>query len=453
MTDQEKQLSQLEKAEEHFSAIKILEQLVETEPDNLDYRFKLAMKCLKVGQVVRAESLFRSCAESGVDNHNLHLNMGHALKALGRSEEAVTYYKRLIDGFEDTQAAVAYWSLANMRDYRFTDEEVVYLRGRIQTTDAKPGYRGLMLFALGVAREQQSKYHQAFMAMSEANLILSQHRPFLGEQYALLVKALTKSSRNILPEPERQRPTPIFVVGMPRSGTTLVEQILASHSNVEPTDELPYLERIALELEQTGGYAKALATLSAEKKQALASRYLRQVAPYCSQNLDFFIDKNPTNFLHIGLIKVLFPNAKIINVVRDTLDNTIGVFKQYFERGNEYSYSLDGIVFYWQGYLTLMKHWQELYPDEILHLGYEALANHPDDKIKEILEYCGLPVEQQCFSFYESDRPVLTPSANQVRNPISNRSVGSGKEYEQYIKPVIPALAEIKRMCREVLGV
>jgi tetratricopeptide (TPR) repeat protein len=453
MTNIDNELSQPETAEQHFSAIKALEELVAAEPENLDYRFKLGLNCQKVGQVERAESLFRSCIESGFDSPKLQLNLGHALKALGRTEEAVACYKALVKGNDDARAAVAYWSLANMKNYRFSDEEIVFLRGRVQITEAKPGYRGLMLFALAYAREQQGLYHEAYMAMCEANLILAMHRPFKGEQYGLLVKALAKTGRNLLAAPERDGPTPIFVVGMPRSGTTLVEQILASHSSVEATDELPYLERLAIDLDKSGGYAKSLATLSTEQKLSYANRYLEKVAPYRPRHLDYFVDKNPANFLHIGLIKVLFPDAKIINVIRDPLDNAMAVFKQYFNRGNEYSYSLQGIIFYWQGYLTLMKHWEDLYPGEILHLGYEDLVNDPEEKITGILEYCGLPVESECFRFYESDRPVLTPSASQVRNPISKRSVDSGKKYEKHIKAVIPALAEIKRKCREVLGV
>lgn len=453
MTNIDNELSQSETAEEHFSAIKALEELVAAEPENLDYRFKLGLNCLKVGQVERAESLFRSCIESGFDSPKLQLNLGHALKALGRTEEAVACYKALVEGNDDARAAVAYWSLANMKNYHFSDEEIVFLRGRVQITEAKPGYRGLMLFALAYAREQQGLYHEAYMAMCEANLILATHRPFKGEQYGMLVKALSKTGRNLVAAPERDGPTPIFVVGMPRSGTTLVEQILASHSSVEATDELPYLERLAIDLDKSGGYAKSLATLSTEQKLSYAKRYLEKVAPYRPRHLDYFVDKNPANFLHIGLIKVLFPDAKIINVIRDPLDNAMAVFKQYFNRGNEYSYSLQGIILYWQGYLTLMKHWEDLYPGEILHLGYEDLVNDPEEKITGILEYCGLPVEPECFRFYESDRPVLTPSASQVRNPISNRSVDSGKKYEKHIKAVIPALAEIKRKCREVLGV
>ncbi|MDX2427467.1 MAG: sulfotransferase [Xanthomonadales bacterium] len=453
MKNIEDTLSQSETAEEHFSTIKALDELVAAEPDNLDHRFKLGLSCLQVGQVERAESLFRSCIESGFDSPKLQLNLGHALKALGRTEGAVACYKGLIEADDDARAAIAYWSLANMKDYQFSDEEIVFLRGRVQTTDAQPGYRGLLLFTLAFAREQQGLYHEAYMSMCEANMILAMHRPFQGEQYGMLVKALLKTGRNLVAAPERDGPTPIFVVGMPRSGTTLVEQILASHSNVEATDELPYLERLAIDMDKSDGYARSLATLSTEQKLSYANRYLEKVEPYRQRQLDYFIDKNPANFLHIGLIKVLFPGAKIINVVRDPLDNAMAVFKQYFNRGNEYSYSLQGIIFYWQGYLTLMKHWEELYPGEILHLGYEDLVNEPEGKITDILEYCGLPVEPECFRFYESDRPVLTPSASQVRNPISNRAVDSGKKYEKHIKAVIPALAEIKRKCREVLGV
>jgi tetratricopeptide (TPR) repeat protein len=401
--------------------------------------------------VERAVTVFRDC--EGYDKHKIDLNLGHALKALGQSEEAAECYKRLIDGDSDNHAALAYWSLANMKNYRFSEEEIVFLRGRIQITEAKPGYRGLMLFALAFAREQQSRYNQAFMAMSEANLIMAAHRPFLADQYGLLIKSLAKTEANTVEVTRDDKPTPIFIVGMPRSGTTLVEHILGSHSDVETTDELPYLERIGYELERNGGYAKNLSSLSAEQRARYADRYLSSVEPYRRDGLGYFIDKNPANFLHIGLIKQLFPNARIINVVRDPLDNAIGVYKQYFQRGNEFSYSMDGIVYYWQGYLTLMKHWDELYPGEIFHLGYESLANNPDKMIIETLKYCGLPVETRCFRFYESDRPVLTPSAGQVRSPISTKSIGSGQRYEEFIKPVIPRLAEIKRKSREVLGV
>ena len=193
--------------------------------------------------------------------------------------------------------------------------------------------------------------------------------------------------------------------------------------------------------------------MTEERQQSLAGEYLEKAAHYRREGLPFFIDKAPHNFLHIGLIKALFPNAKIINVIRDPLDNAIGVFKMYFGKGAEFSFSLEGIIYYWQGYVTLMNHWNTVYPDGVKHLSYEDLAKNPEAKIEELLEYCELPVEEQCFRFYESDRPVLTPSAGQVRSPISTKSIGSGQKYEKYIKTSIPALAEIKIKSREVFGI
>ena len=216
MKDLENKLSQLEAAEDHFAAIEILDQLVTTYPDKLSYRFKLGLKCLKVGKVERARSLFDSCAESGFDDPKLDLNLGHTMKALGQSEDAAEYYKRLIRGENDAHAAIAYWSLANLKDYHFDSVEVGFLRGRVQLTEVQPGYRGLMLFALACAREQQSRYDQAFMAMSEANLILAEHRPFRGDRYGEFVSGLIKEVVTPAAPWEQQGPKPVFIVGMPR---------------------------------------------------------------------------------------------------------------------------------------------------------------------------------------------------------------------------------------------
>ena len=453
MTDLLNKLKQAEEAEAHFEAVELLEQLLAENPEESEYRYKLGLRYLRTGDAEKAEKVLTECSKADDDRPMLDINMGHALKALGRFDEAAEAYKRVISDFDDDRAAVAYWSLANLKNYRFDDQETVILQGRAQVTESNPGYRSLMLFALANARERQGNYEEAFMAMSEANLIMSAHRPFNAEQYYKLVQDLVREVQAPIEPLESDGPTPIFIVGMPRSGTTLVEQILASHSAVEATDELPYLSRFALGLEQAGGYAWALARFTPAQQENFAANYLKSVEPYRREKLDYFIDKNPANFINIGLIKAIFPQAKIINVVRDTLDNAMSVFKQYFHQGNEFSYSMQGIIYYWQGYLTLMKHWDQLHPGDILHLGYESIVSEPDDKIEAILDYCGLQHEDACFRFYESNRPVLTPSAAQVRSPITDKSVGSGLHYQENIQPNIPALAEITRKAREILGV
>jgi len=453
MTDLLQKLKQAEDAEAHFEAIELLEQLSAENPGDSEFQYKLGLKYLKTGDADKAEKLFVECTKSEADQPMLDINMGHALKALGRFDEAAEAYNRITSDFDDDRAAIAYWSLANLKNYRFTDQETVNLQGRSQVTESNDGYRSLMLFALANARERQGNYEEAFMAMSEANLIMSAYKPFKAEEYYKIVQALVREVQTPAKPLDSDSPTPIFIVGMPRSGTTLVEQILASHSTVEATDELPYLARFGLGLEQAGGYAWALARFTPEQQANFAANYLKSVEPYRREKLDFFIDKNPANFINIGLIKALFPKAKIINVVRDTLDNAMSVFKQYFHQGNEFSYSMQGIIYYWQGYITLMQHWDKLYPGDILHLSYESIVREPDEKIGAILDYCGLPHEDACFRFYESDRPVLTPSAAQVRNPITDKSVGSGQRYEKDIQTYIPALAEITRKTREVLDI
>lgn len=443
-------LSHFEANDEAFPAIEVLEQLVEAEPDNLNYRFRLGIHCTNVGQVERAESLFRSCIGAGMDDSRVQLNLGHVLKALGRSDEAAECYMSIALSDDDSRASIGYWSLANMKTYRFDDMVLTRMRGRVEETEIGSANRAILFYALAAAWEQKGRYENAFMAMSEANLIFAALRPFRADLYGQMIKSMLDQVKTPSRFPAVEGPTPIFIVGMPRSGTTLVEQILASHSKVEATDELPFLNRMGLELEEQGGYAKTLAGIDTTRQREMAQKYLAKAQQYRKLDRPYFIDKNPGNFLHIGLIKALFPDAKIINVFRDPLDNAIGLYKMFFSNGAEYSFSMDGIIYYWQGYITLMHHWEQLYPDEILHLSYEDLANNPEKKITDLQEYCGLQVEEECFRFHESDRPVLTPSAGQVRRPISTSSIGRGQKYEAYIKTSIPALAEIKRKSREV---
>jgi len=449
----QQELSRANERGDVFGTIPILEKLVEGEPDNADYQLKLATAYVDTGQVAKAESVLRGSIEAGADDPRLKLNLGHALKAMGKTEDAAACYLEVAEHEDDSRSSIGYWSLANMRNFRFDDRVLTALRDRVQRSEVGSPLRGLLLFALAAAWEQRENYDAAFMAMSEANLIFSARRPFRGDLFGQFVKSMCDNVTGPSTHSAVEGPRPIFVIGMPRSGTTLVEQILASHSQVEATDELPFLNRIGLELEKSGSYAKSLGAMDADRQTALATEYLSLAEPYRTAGLPNFIDKMPSNFLHVGLIKTLFPTAKIINVVRDPLDNAIGLFKTYFPDGAEYSFTMEGIIYHWQGYVTLMKHWDTIYPGQIMHLGYEELVRDPEAKITAMLEYCELPVEESCFRFYESDRPVLTPSAGQVRSPISTKAVGSGQHYEKYIKPSIPALAEIKIKSREVFRI
>ena len=451
--DLQRELSLAKERANIFETIAALEKLVEAEPGNDDHKIRLALACIDAGRVETAENLLRGVIESGKDEPPLKLNLGHALKALGKTDEAAECYLDVANSKENSRSAIGYYSLANMRNYKFDDRVLTALRDRVQQSGMGTPERGLLLYALAAAWEQRENFEAAFMAMSEANLVFSARRPFRADLFGQYVKSMCDNVREPSAHPAPDGPRPIFVIGMPRSGTTLVEQILASHSEVEATDELPLLICMGADLEKSGGYAKILASMDADRQQELASEYLSLVEPYRTAGLPNFIDKMPSNFLHVGLIKALFPQAKIVNVVRDPLDNAIGLFKTYFPVGAEYSLSMKGIIYHWQGYVTLMKHWDTLYPGQVFHLGYEALVRDPEERITALLDYCELPIEESCFRFHESDRPVMTPSAGQVRSPISTKAVGSGQKYEQYIKTSIPALAEIKIKSREIFGI
>jgi len=444
-------ISLLEAKEEHFKVIKAIDNYFQKYGDNTELLYKKALHCMSAGKILQAEKTFLECQQKKLDNAFILLNLGHVYKAKGDSLQASIYYKQFIKE-SPKQCGNGYWSLADLKDFIFNDEDRNAMLDILQQADLTIGNMALMLFAIARVHEQGNAFELSFAAMNKANSIIDKYRPFRAEAFSGFVKSMidgvTKSKNNFK---KNKNFSPIFIVGMPRSGTTLVEQIIASHSKVESTDELQYIERIGLELEKSGGYVKQLRDIDEQQCQYLSSQYIDQVQQYFEHNQSIIIDKNPNNYLHIGLIKTLFPHAKIINVVRNPLDNAMSVFKQYFSNGHEYAYSLRGIGFYWQGYLSLMSHWENEYGDGLYHLSYESLTENSEDEIRKLLAYCQLDFEPQCLTFYRSKRIVLTPSVSQVRQPIHNGSVNSWKKYEPFIASELPLFKQIIAKTNELL--
>jgi len=433
-----------EKREDFFAAYQYLVILVELKPENSENWFKLGITASKIGLMDEAEEAFNVCHSKGAAKPSVLLNLGHVYKAKGDTVKAAEFYHSYIKAGLEHQA-VGYWSLADLKNYSFTDTDAKSLKNNLESSQYSNASRSLFLFAQSRVFEQKHDYEQSFNSISEANRLMQELRPFKAGPFSHIIDSLLECTpvKQDKSQSTALQQTPIFIVGMPRSGTTLTEQILASHSQVEATDELPYMERLALELDMAGGYAKWLARLSDEKLDSFRGRYLNQVAQYFEGTPEYFIDKNPNNFLHIGLIKTLFPDAKIVNVIRDANDNAMGVFKQHFSRGHDYSYSLDNIVEYWQRYAELMKHWTDLYGEDIYHLSFESLVHSPDDEIAKLLNYCGLSFEDQCLTFYKSKRTVLTPSASQVRQPMNTKAIGQSQKYQAYMGESFQQLAGI----------
>ena len=428
-----------EAKQDYFELIKVMQVHLKANK-NLEMTFKLGLNAIKVGQIALAEQSFDICEEYKFDHPFLMLNFGHLHKAKGNSELAANYYNKFLTTYPQ-HCGTGYWSLADLKNYIFSFPEQEAIKKHIKSNNANIGNIALLSFALARCYEQQGEYKIAFSSMTNANNIIAKYRPFKAELYQQLVERLmTYKPKDSNYDQIDNNFTPIFIVGMPRSGSTLIEQILASHSKIEATDELPFIERIALELEQQGGVDKQLSIMTEEQRVIYAQQYKKEALKYISNRSKVIIDKNPNNFLHISLIIKLFPNAKIINIIRSPFDNTLSVFKQYFSQGHEYSYSLKGIIIYWQSYLKLMRFWTEAFEDNILNLGYESLTDSPEQETRNILAHCGLYFEKKCLLFYQSKRAVLTPSVNQVKQPINKNSVNSWKGYESEIEVHLDAL-------------
>jgi len=424
-------LELLEVRQRYFEQIDILNCLINILPDELEFHFKLGMAALQTGNMVLATEKLNYCSNNNYDNAAVKLNLGHINKATGNTPLAASYYHEFIAEKPDKKAA-GFWGLADLKNYTFSEKDKVAVITAINTPSQSDASLALLLYSLNRIYEQSGENKLAFDAMVQANNLLVPLKPFKKALFVNTVQSLIHT--NLTPRlPVTEHSVPIFIVGMPRSGTTLVEQILVSHSLIGATDELPYIERIALSLEQAGGYANQLAHLSQQQITHYREQYLQESAQYFSEVPHYVIDKNPNNFLHIGLIKTLFPQAKVINVIRHTTDNALSVFKQYFSVGHNYSYSLENIKIYWENYLTLMEHWDRLFPLDIYHLCFEKLVTQPDDQIPKLLAYCGVEFEVDCLNFYQSTRPVLTPSASQVRQPMNTKAIGQCEKYKPFI--------------------
>lgn len=422
-----------ENREQFFDAFNFYQKLAILEPENTNTYFKLGMAALQNGNIDIAESALTRCVEREYTNKACLLNLGHVYKAKGDTDKAAELYHDFIEQSPEHQST-GYWSLADLKSYILSLQDRNNIEVYLAATNISSPSRALMLFALSRYWEQQKDFAKAYAAMNQANNLLSPSRPFKEEAFLGLINRLKsfEAVDNSLQQ-EQHVFTPIFIVGMPRSGTTLAEQILASHKKVQATDELPYIERLALQLEMSGGYSTKLQSLSVENIQKLRQDYLNAVKPYLEGSPDFFIDKNPNNFLHIGLIKVLFPEAKIINLIRHTTDNAISVYKQHFSRGHDYSYNLRDIEVYWNGYYEIMQHWDRLYGSELYHISFETLVKEPETQIRDLLEYCNLSFSQDCIDFHKSTRTVLTPSAAQVRRPMNVKAIGMRDKYRDVL--------------------
>ena len=428
-----------------LEAERTIRELLRIEPENPQNWVALGTVNTRLLRQADALSAYEEAARLNPGEVALRLSIGHIHKTLGHRELCEQAYHACLA--IDAGSAEAYWSLADLKNYRFSDSELAALRGLSSQPPADPESESQLHFALGRALEQREEYREAFAHYERGNSLRRRSQSFDIDKFerktrrvAAFFDAPLFAGRAGAGDHDA---APIFVVGLPRSGSTLVEQILASHSQVEGTMELPNILTQVRELDwldsQGDGYPETLRSASLERLTALGRRYLEETRPIRSGR-PHFIDKMPNNFSHIGLIQLILPNATVIDVRRHPMDACFSTYRQYFAQGQSFSYDLADLGRYYRAYLALMDHWDAVLPGKVLHVQYESLVGDPERVIRTMLTHCGLPFEPGCLRFHETRRPVRTASAEQVRQPLYASAIGYWRRFEQELEPLRASL-------------
>jgi tetratricopeptide (TPR) repeat protein len=430
---------------------KALEQariLRDTHPENRLFELTLANENVAVGNFDEALDVYDRVIGEHPDFEQVHLSRGHALKTIGRLDEGVESYRgayRARADFGD-----AFWSLANLKTYRFTDSEIDHMRDYVDRPETSDEDRFHFCFALGKAYEDRNEFEESFSwyergnALRLAGLRYDPERSLqaMSRQAEICRAALFRDKAGL----GSQRDDPIFVVGLPRSGSTLLEQILASHSQIDGTMELPNIIATAHRLNgrrlltEEARYPAVLADLDGEQLRKLADAYIADTSVH-RKGAPRFIDKMPNNFLHIGLIHLMFPNAKIIDARRHPMGCCFSGFKQLFADGQEFTYGLDEIARYYRAYVDLMKHWDRVLPGVVLRVHYENVVADTPAQVRRLLDFVGVPFEDACLEYHRTERSVRTPSSEQVRQPIYTSGLDYWRNYESSLAELKTSLA------------
>ncbi len=436
----------------YFQAERQVEMLLAIDGTHREYRMLYALTQVGLGRHERAIELYQGLLIGAQRPAELHLSIAHLLKTRGETQAAVGEYRAAASARPDY--GDAYWSLANLKTYRFTDEEIERMTAAESARSTAGEDRYHFCFALGKAFEDRREYERSFEHYSRGNALKrasSGYQPELTERNTRLqIEVCTPAffaQRRGTGAPDTD---PIFIVGLPRSGSTLIEQIVASHSKVEGTFELADIPRMVAELHgRDSRYPGVLSSMSAEEFRRLGEKYMRDTRAYRTGGRPRFIDKMPDNFRHIGLIHLILPNAKIIDVRREPMACCFGNFKQLFAQGQLFTYGIDDIARYYRTYLELIRHWDAVLPGRMLHVHYEDVVDDLEGNVRRLLEYCGLEFEPACVAFHETRRSIRTASSEQVRQPIYREGLSQWRHYEPWLEPLREALGDALWRYRE----
>jgi len=442
----------LHRRNDSTAALGEVEQLLEVEPRSPSYRNLCAVILSRVGEYERSSSMYKELLNEYPENAKVWLSYGHVLKTEGRQDDCIDAYRISIQ--RDPGFGEAYWSLANLKTFQFSDSELAAMASQLEDEKVDDVNRLHIHFALGKAAEDAADFEESFKHYALGNKTHNESIRYDAQMNSArserLQKTFTKEFFAQRAGVGHTAQDPIFIVGMPRSGSTLLEQILSSHSQVEGTTELPDIITMAKELREQAeaaeseiSYDDVLSSMNVEQLKAMGERYIETTRIHRKTDKPFFVDKMPNNFLHIGMIHLILPNAKIIDARRHPLGCSFSNFKQYYARGQSFSYSLEDMGHFYRDYVELMDQYDKALPGRVYRAFYEQTVADTENQVRGILDYCGLPFEEACMRFFENKRAVRTASSEQVRQPIYTGGVEQWKNYEIWLDPLKQALGPV----------
>ena len=427
-------------------ALNEMAKLLNAQPYSLANRVNKASLLSMAGRFDEAHVEFRVVLESAPDSAPILTSFGHSLRYGGKGEEAIEVYLAAIA--VDPSAGEAWFSLANLKTFRFSTEQIESMQERLQGLHKPDPDKYHLAFALGKALEDSQDYDESFAAYAIGNDIKCRASGYDRAVTTTQVDAaIAECGPELFDGSGHASDEAIFIVGLPRAGSTLLEQILTSHSAVEATSELPFIGQIARDLSEKrkksdeSKYPGILSALSHERCEELGQQYLDRAAIYRT-GAARFIDKLPNNFMHVALIKRILPNAIIIDARRAPMAACFANFKQLFAQGQEFTYSLEDIAHYYADYIRLMDHWQTIFPGQVLTVQYEDVVEDLETQVRRLLDHSGLEFEEACVSFHEKDRAVRTASSEQVRQPIYRDALEQWKHYEKHLQDIAVLLRD-----------
>jgi len=440
------------------AALREVDHLLALEPRNPGYRNLKAAILARIGEFEQSIEIYADVLAAHPQQARIWMSYGHALKTNGREPDSIAAYERSIALLPSL--GEAYWSLANLKTVRFSAHQIEAMRSQLARGDLQDEDRYHLHFAMGKALEDTGRYAESFEHYDQGNRLRRAGIRYSPEE----MSAHVRRSRTLFTAEffaarrgwGADSAAPIFILGLPRAGSTLLEQILSSHSLVEGTMELPDIPALAKSLaagvEGAGGnrYPEAVAELDAARCRELGEQYLAQTRIQRKTAAPHFIDKMPNNFAHIGLIQLILPNARIIDARRHPLGCCFSGFKQHFARGQNFTYSQEDIARYYRDYVELMAHFDAVLPGRSHRVIYESMVGNTEAEVRRLLQYCGLPFEPGCLRFYENERAVRTASSQQVRQPIYRAGVDHWRHFEPWLGPMKTVLGSVLERYPEV---